>query len=141
MSFNVKKMIEIRKRKRMSQKLLAELSGISVATIKGYEQGKFLPRPETEQRIARALGVYLTDLDDELVVNYSLTQLDFEKELLESGSEPNLSNPYGREAAVSVFFKNLNEEGQKLAVNCIKLLQDTPSLSSNFKKEFDKNDN
>ncbi len=46
-----------RKREGITQKKLADLAGLSIATIRGYEQGKYKPKIETLQKIAIALEV------------------------------------------------------------------------------------
>ena len=55
---------KIRKQKGLTQKKLAELSGLNEVTIRSYELGKFKPKIETIQRIANALDVTIGDLDD-----------------------------------------------------------------------------
>ena len=41
----------VRKEKGLSQKDLAEKTGLSIATIQGYEQGKYKPKIENIQKI------------------------------------------------------------------------------------------
>ncbi len=55
---------KIRKQKGLTQKKLAELSGLNEVTIRSYELGKFKPKIETIQRIANALDVTIGDLDN-----------------------------------------------------------------------------
>lgn len=57
------KIKELRKDKGFSQKQLANTSGLSVASIQGYEQGKYKPKKETLTKIAKALNVSVADLD------------------------------------------------------------------------------
>lgn len=58
-SDNIKK---IRKEKNMTQKQLAEKAGLSIATIQGYEQGKYKPKTEQLKRLAKVLDVSVSDL-------------------------------------------------------------------------------
>lgn len=51
-----------RKREGITQKKLADLTGLSIATIQGYEQGKYKPKIETLQKIAIALKVHVSTL-------------------------------------------------------------------------------
>ena len=51
-----------RKKAGFSQKKLAEKTGLSIATIQGYEQEKYLPKIENLTKIADALNVPLSDL-------------------------------------------------------------------------------
>lgn len=48
---------EFRKKAGLSQRELAKRAGLSIATIQGYEQGKFRPRVNTLEKVGRALGV------------------------------------------------------------------------------------
>lgn len=63
---------DLRRRARLSQKGLADLSGVSDATIGLIERGKSLPLPETLQLLARGLA---TDADgalnDALAADYT----------------------------------------------------------------------
>ena len=51
-----------RKREGLTQKKLADLTGLSIATIQGYEQGKYRPKIEALQKIAIALQVHVSTL-------------------------------------------------------------------------------
>lgn len=55
---------KIRKQKGLTQKKLAELTGLNEVTIRSYELGKFNPKLESMKKIADALGVTVGDLDD-----------------------------------------------------------------------------
>ena len=58
-SDNIKK---YRKDKKMTQKQLAEKSGLSIASIQGYEQNKYKPKAEQLKKLAKALDVSVSDL-------------------------------------------------------------------------------
>lgn len=60
----MKKMIAIRKKKKLSQRALAELSGINHITIARIETGVFDPRLSTLRALAKALKVKIADLVD-----------------------------------------------------------------------------
>ena len=55
-----------RKKKGLTQKDLAEKSGLSIATIQGYEQNKYKPKLVTLLKIADALEVDFTQLENNL---------------------------------------------------------------------------
>jgi len=57
-----KKIRMYRKKSGLTQNQLAEKTGLSIATIQGYEQNKYEPKIETLQKIAVALGVSINDL-------------------------------------------------------------------------------
>lgn len=70
-----------RNENKLSQKELGEKLGVSQAMIAQYESGKRLPKLETIQKIAEALGVPLNDLFvtkiDHLGINIDLTNLNW----------------------------------------------------------------
>ena len=58
----MKKLREIRKKKKISQKELADLSGVYQSCISMYENGQRSPRLEIATKIASALGVTVDEL-------------------------------------------------------------------------------
>lgn len=63
----------IRKDAKLTQAQLAEKTGLSVAAIQGYEQGKFKPRFFTLLHIAAALGIPAPKLKEYCIEDYELT--------------------------------------------------------------------
>lgn len=57
---------ELRKSKKVSQKELAQKTGLSIGSIQGYEQGRYNPKLEAIVKIAGALGVDLKVFYDDL---------------------------------------------------------------------------
>ena len=56
----------LRREKKLSQKALADLAGITTRTIQNYETNEILPKKrDTYNRLARALAVDVTDLMSE----------------------------------------------------------------------------
>lgn len=53
---------KFRKLQGLTQKKLAELSGLNEVTIRSYEAGKYNPKFENIKKIADALGLYITNL-------------------------------------------------------------------------------
>ena len=51
-----------RKLSKLTQKELAEKTGLSIRTIQGYEHGKYIPKIENVEKIAKALNVYVRDI-------------------------------------------------------------------------------
>lgn len=51
-----------RKKAKLTQNGLAQKSGLSIASIQGYEQGKYKPKIENLQKIAKALDVPISTL-------------------------------------------------------------------------------
>lgn len=66
-----------RKRAKLTQKQLAEKAGLSIASIQGYEQGKYSPKKETIIKIADALeiDVYILDPSMESSVSFVTRKL------------------------------------------------------------------
>ncbi len=60
--FLSKKIKEARKNRRLTQEDLAEIVGLSVNYIGYIEQGKKVPSIKTADKIARALGLKLSNL-------------------------------------------------------------------------------
>lgn len=46
----------------ITQKELAEKSGLSIGTIQGYEQGKYTPKIENAEKISEILNCDITDI-------------------------------------------------------------------------------
>ena len=60
------KLKTLRREKKLSQKALADLAGITTRTIQNYETNEILPKKrDTYNRLARALAVDVTDLMSE----------------------------------------------------------------------------
>jgi transcriptional regulator with XRE-family HTH domain len=51
------RLLELRRRKLLSQRELAARAGVARATINNIEQGKLRPHPRTLRKLAEALGV------------------------------------------------------------------------------------
>ena len=60
----MKELAEIRKRKGMTQAQLADLAGITRVSVARYETTDREPNLTTARRIARALGVSLSELTE-----------------------------------------------------------------------------
>ena len=57
-----KKIKELRKQKKLTQKRLSKLTGIAEITIRQYEADKYNPKMENLQKIANALSVSIVEL-------------------------------------------------------------------------------
>lgn len=55
-----------RKKARLTQKELANKTGLSIGTIQGYEQGKYTPKIENIEKIAQVLGVHIVDIKEDI---------------------------------------------------------------------------
>ena len=54
---------QLRRMRKMTQKDLAEATGLSIGSIQGYEQGKYLPKAEQIRKLSKALNVSFHELD------------------------------------------------------------------------------
>lgn len=64
-----------RKEQGLTQKELAEKTGLSIASIQGYEQGKYKPKIEQLEKIAFTLNASLYDLIQYTKTNFNLEEL------------------------------------------------------------------
>lgn len=71
-----------RQKRGITQKQLAEKTGLSIATIQGYEQNKYNPKLEQLRRIAAAFNVSMADLKPDLsIINTEELSTDITKGL------------------------------------------------------------
>ena len=157
-----KKIRMYRKKSGLTQNQLAEKTGLSIATIQGYEQNKYEPKIETLQKIAVALGVSINDLKptlplkagelikkeliDELKkLNISvegisardrtdavIKALEKKKSLLAAYDSMNIS---GQDKALKDLALELNDAGQQEAVRQVELLTKIPEYRKEDKPE------
>ena len=110
----------IRKKKGLTQKQLAELTGLLEPTIRKYESGKVQPKSDNLNKIASALEVHPSQLDSRLLWNdqHDVKQLSEDAVLWEA-----IIARYGEEPASTMNdFLSLNPEGQKQASEYIDFL-------------------
>ncbi len=60
----------LRKQKKMTQKQLAEKSGLAVITIQQYEAGKYNPKPDAVMKLCVGLNCKITDIIDDETQKY-----------------------------------------------------------------------
>lgn len=121
---------EARKCAGLTQEELASKLGISYQSIGQWERNIRNPKPETIQKIAKALGVTVTDLVTEDSVTNVIAQI------LESS--PKVSDVFSMVAAqepvvyndktntIAFYFTQLNELGQDIAVERVHELTEIP---------------
>ena len=111
----------IRKQKGLTQKQLAELTGLLEPTIRKYESGKVQPKSDNLHKIATALGVDPSQIDDRLKRwndTYDVKQLADDSVLWEA-----IIERYGQDLASTMNdFLSLNPEGQQQASEFIDYL-------------------
>ena len=111
----------IRKKKGLTQKQLAELTGLIEPTIRKYESGQRTPKSDNLIKIAEALGVHPSQLDSRLLKwddQYDVKQLSEDAVLWEA-----IIARYGEEPASTMNdFLSLNPEGQKQASEYVDFL-------------------
>ena len=72
-----------RKKNGLTQKDLAKKTGLSIASIQGYEQGKYKPKIEQIDKIASALGVQIIDLMEHYTLDQYKKTKEFQKHMKE----------------------------------------------------------
>ena len=104
---NIKK---LRKNLKMTQKSLAESTGLSIGTIQGYEQGRYEPKIETIYRIADALGIPASE-----IAEVPPPSIIVEGKTFRTGKELQEYLEYcgNRDTLINVYENFLNEKGQK----------------------------
>ena len=122
---DLRNMVNRRKELKLTQKELADKCGLSVASIQGYEQGKYVPKKENVIKICQVLGLPVESvLHIENVRTYS-TRLEFEIAWLRSGGCRNRSK-YGRQASAIIALEKLTDEGQEKALELLDLFVKIP---------------
>lgn len=124
-----------RKQAGLTQKQLAEKSGLSIASIQGYEQNKYNPKIETLSKIANALNVPVESLFGEISIGL-MTEFDREKlkYLTTPTSAPSndkitnwiSSFEETRADKMDELFNLLNIKGQDKAIEQVELLTKIP---------------
>ena len=114
-----------RKKAGLTQKELAEKTKLSIATIQGYEQEKYLPKAENLRKIAKALGVFDHQIDPSMIKTFN-SGVEFEKEwgrLIDETQEKEMLQLMGI----------LNNPGKEEAIRQVKLLTKVPEYQKNNK--------
>ncbi|MFG6321999.1 MAG: helix-turn-helix transcriptional regulator [Lachnospiraceae bacterium] len=122
----------LRKEKNMTLQQIAYTMGCSPQLISQYESGKRIPKLETIQKIAVALGVPISELvsSDVLALTNDMIELFSNNNVQHLGSsEPNNSQEY----YLISKFRNLNEKGQQKAINYI---EDISQIQAYKKKDY-----
>lgn len=141
---------EHRKKTGLSQKELAKKTGLSIGTIQGYEQGKYLPKLENLKKIADALSVPLSIFLDnkyadaiklgksevgEVIRKNFYEAAKFNDERRAAGFKDLLYNQEivyeilknnEKETNLINSFRSLNEKGQEKASEQVELLTKIP---------------
>ena len=115
----------IRTEKKISQKKLAELSGLGVATIQRIEYGQLNPKKETLHKIALALNVPDTRLDNSLqeILSQWDTSLNVSNLKKEAHLFELLNELYGEDVSSTIHdFLSLNDFGKCKVSEYIDLL-------------------
>ena len=125
------KIKQFRKAKGLTQKQLADLTGLAEITIRQYEAGKYEPKIDKLRRIAAALGVYIYELEPDWS---KIPFEDITKDL------NNGTNGITHEEAIKLGgypitkienqllenYRELNDTGQQEAVRQVELLTKIP---------------
>lgn len=102
---------KIRKKKGITQKELANLTGLAEATIIRYEKNKFKPNLKQMERIAVALNVAPVDI---VGFSYWDEKYDSKKLASESSAYDTIISTFGDDVADTLHdFLSLNDEGQQ----------------------------
>ena len=120
MKFN-ERLRTTRKEHGLTQIELAEKAGIAVNSVRLYESGKVVPKLDTIARIARAMGLCASDLVD--TEQWGTVPMGPGKVWL---SDADIQQD-DREAQLIYHFRNLNDNGQSVAVERVQELAQIPA--------------
>lgn len=114
----------IRKEKGITQKKLAELSGMAEITIRQYEADKYKPKIEQVEKLANALGVTAVDL---MGIEYFDATIDTGQIRKEIDALDSIEFAYGKDALqLMTDYLSLNEQGKRKASEYLTDLTEQP---------------
>ena len=114
----------IRKEKGITQKKLAELSGMAEITIRQYEADKYKPKIEQVEKLANALGVTAVDL---MGIEYFDATIDTGQIRKEIDALDAIESAYGKDALrLMTDYLSLNEQGKRKASEYLTDLTEQP---------------
>ena len=114
----------IRKRKGITQKKLAELTGIAEITIRQYEADRYSPKSKQVERLAKALGVSPSEIAG---VEYWDETLNVQQIASEAATLDSVSASFGEDTVqVLSNFLSLNDKGKQKAAEYIADLTEQP---------------
>ena len=129
----------IRKERKMTQKELAALTGLSDVTIRKYEADKFKPKFEQLEKLAAALGVTVIDIMyggeypdfvtehknfEDMTPEEQAASMEADREAaLESQIQMILYQRYGDDFSTFEDYMSLNTEGKLIASEFITYLR------------------
>lgn len=124
----------LRKQKKMTQKELAEKSGLAIITIQGYESGKYEPKMESIYKLRKALdcNIYeILDKPDELRDHIEIV-INNTDDISRKIQELKKDFLYNESDKLIELFESLNNNGQKKAIEQVELLTKIPAYRANI---------
>lgn len=115
---------QARKSKGLTQKQLAEKTGLAAVTIQQYERNLREPRLENVKKIALALNIPTDSLLGSIRIG---VMSEFDREKMEYFNPGSISDSYI--AKMNVLFKQLNIHGQEKAIEQLELLIKVPEYT------------
>ena len=124
-----------RKKAGLSQKELGQKLGVSQQHIAQYETGKRMPKLETVKKIAVALNTDIGNLlktNDDGILSYDFTAFNYEEiktalcDIIPGVKEVIESENNDRKAKLLLNYEQLNEIGQKKAIERVSELTEIP---------------
>ena len=117
---------ELRKNLKMTQKDLAKITGLSIGTIQGYEQGRYEPKIEALRLLMDALACNYEDIIDE-----PLLDIDEEHSALSWLIYEEI--PAEQYDNLLTSFNILNNLGRNKAIEQVELLTKIPEYRKEYK--------
>ena len=125
----------LREQQNLTQIEVAEKLNMTRQAYGRYERYENPPKPSTIEKIAEALSIPAAALEiNSPFIQTFDTALDFEKEWIRKGAAPHYGSEIGRSAALLVKFEELNEAGQRQAIDMLDLLLKVPEYRKKEKE-------
>lgn len=117
----------LRNKSGITQKELAQRTGLSIASIQGYEQGKYKPKIEQLQKIAVVLNVSMYDLT-QFTKGMDCTNQELKSVLMnDKKAMQQLWDDH-----IIYYYHKLNQQGQEKATELIELLTRIPEYRKDY---------
>lgn len=133
------KISSIRKQKKISQRGLGDMLGVSQSMIAQYETNRRIPKMETLKKFANALGCEVTDICDDNILNETYVKNEIAKAHskfeLEKLKEEQRRLEKKQDELMLYMYRLLSAEGRALAMDYVLDLIELQEQHQNDDKE------
>lgn len=130
------KLRAVREAQDLTQKEVAKNMGFcNYQAYARYEKMQFAPKAETKKKLADALRVDVSVLSSETEDSIFDYEYNWIRGIGLDGSRHHLQTETGRFAAARILMEDLNEAGQRAAIDLLELVSRIPEYKREYKKE------